>query len=435
MSTTIAEPAVTRSPRPGPSPIIGALKLLASLKLTVVLFSLSLFLVLVGTLAQVDEGVWTVVDRYFRSMFVLVPFKLFFPRSMNVPGVFPFFGGWLLGAALLVNLLAAHLVRFRLTWKRAGILVIHSGIVVLLLSELIAGLYQVEARMTIGEGETVNYVELSRKIELAFTDTSNPDHDAVVAIPGSMLKAGATIQDDRLPVDIEINEFWPNSQMVDADKMPSARDKWKSITGDEWTIIQDKSGTGVETNQAEDAATARLTFKDKKSGQALETRTVSLYFHPNFVLRQKRLAFPPQKVTVDGKPYAFELRPVRDYKPYSLKLFEFKHDKYLGTETPKNFSSKVQVHEPDRGQDREVLISMNAPLRIYEGDPLLRKCETFYQSSFLPPELAGQRGTVLQVVRNPGWLMPYIACGLVTVGMLVHFGMNLVQFLVRRTTK
>jgi hypothetical protein len=40
--------------------------------------------------------------------------------------------------------------------------------------------------------------------------------------------------------------------------------------------------------------------------------------------------------------------------------------------------------------------------------------------------------TSLQVVRNPGWTLPYISCALVALGMLVHFGLHLVQFLMRR---
>ena len=40
--------------------------------------------------------------------------------------------------------------------------------------------------------------------------------------------------------------------------------------------------------------------------------------------------------------------------------------------------------------------------------------------------------TILQVVRNPGWLIPYISCALVAIGMLVHFGIYLTQFLLRR---
>jgi hypothetical protein len=70
-----------------------------------------------------------------------------------------------------------------------------------------------------------------------------------------------------------------------------------------------------------------------------------------------------------------------------------------------------------------VLIYMNEPLR-YQG-------ETFYQSSFLP----GDKGTILQVVRNPGWLMPYIACTMVSLGMIFHFGLHLIGFLRRRAAQ
>ena len=37
-----------------------------SLKLTVVLLVLSMILVFAGTLAQMDKGIWTVMDQYFR---------------------------------------------------------------------------------------------------------------------------------------------------------------------------------------------------------------------------------------------------------------------------------------------------------------------------------------------------------------------------------
>src|SRR5688500_17543637 len=52
-----------------------ALEGLASLRLTVVLFSMSLLLVFWGTWAQVDAGIWTVVNQYFRAALVLIPLR------------------------------------------------------------------------------------------------------------------------------------------------------------------------------------------------------------------------------------------------------------------------------------------------------------------------------------------------------------------------
>src|SRR5947209_15967387 len=102
-------------PKPRPSPLRRALEVAASLKVTVVLFVLSVVLVFSGTLAMMDNGMWSVVKLYFRSFYVLIPFQVFvrlgqvffgFPTNWSVGGGFPFPGGRLLGAALLVNLLA-----------------------------------------------------------------------------------------------------------------------------------------------------------------------------------------------------------------------------------------------------------------------------------------------------------------------------------------
>jgi hypothetical protein len=114
------------------------------------------------------------------------------------------------------------------------------------------------------------------------------------------------------------------------------------------------------------------------------------------------------------------LRPKRKYSDYTILLKRFTHQKFVGTETAKNFQSDVVVVNRKAEDRREVKIWMNHPLR-YEG-------QTFYQASLYPLG----KGTVLQVVRNPGWLLPYIACGMVSIGMLMHFGMHLREFLRRR---
>src|SRR3954454_2485074 len=95
---------------------------LASLRLTVVLFAGSIFLIFVGTLAQKDHDVWEVVNSlYFSRWFALVEFRVFerlaqiFSKTIdwNLAGGFYFPGGKLIGSLLLVNLAAAHSVRFK----------------------------------------------------------------------------------------------------------------------------------------------------------------------------------------------------------------------------------------------------------------------------------------------------------------------------------
>jgi hypothetical protein len=294
---------------------------LASLRLTVALLAMGVFIVLVGTLAQAEMGIETVVNEFFRVRpwgptlgFAWVPFQVFFPESFFKPqpqvgGGFWFPGGWLIGLLMFANLLAAHAIRFttpvrgirlaaglgvialgaaitwlvvasgsesagglqatpllswdvlwrlfqvhvvllgaanlgiagwlhwrsegirrnawiwtaatpitvglaiwalvvpdvsessmRILWqlikatmaslvllagcwivfrKRAGIVLLHAGIGLLMISELLVGLLAVETRMSLGEGETKSWADDIRVVELAVTDPSHPEHDVV----------------------------------------------------------------------------------------------------------------------------------------------------------------------------------------------------------------------------------------------------------------
>jgi hypothetical protein len=124
----------------------------------------------------------------------------------------------------------------------------------------------------------------------------------------------------------------------------------------------------------------------------------------------------PQRFDVAGHTWQMALRPLRYPKPYSITLLEFKHDTYPGTDIPSNFSSKIHLRDLTRGEDRDVLIRMNAPLR-YGG-------ETFYQASFEE----GDQVSILQVVRNPAALTPYVACSLIAAGLIVQFLTHLFAF-------
>src|SRR5262249_48627640 len=182
-----------------------------------------------------------------------------------------------------------------------------------------------------------------------------------------------------------------------------------------------------------DYPSAYVTFKDKKTGKSLGTYLVSLYYTDDALLTQVVFSAPhlgdrPQQVKVDGKTYDVSLRYQRIYTPYTFDLKEFRHDVYEGTRKAKNYSSLVRLTDASNNEDREVKIYMNNPLRYDE--------ETFYQSGVLPLG----KGTVLQVVHNPSsqlpvvyrampWLsLPLLSCILVSIGMIVHFGMKLSSF-------
>ena len=328
------------------SGVLRILRVFASLKLTVVLFALSIFIVLAGTLAQVEKDIWEVVDAYFRmkitvpsnasdmfslgfakeifwSMFAWIDLQIFappafFPEKPVISGGFPFPKGWLIGLVMIVNLFSAHLIRFkvqakgtrlwvglgvivfglaftaaviatgmaneavesrtdgewtalwylllggliavligsialiiylgpdknahrivaacaglicagllgwfvyegqfsgasmRILWqlakataaaeillggcilvfkKRAGIVLLHFGIGLMMLSELLVGVSAVEGQMVITEGQTVNWLQDIRELEVAIIDESNPEQAEVMVIPESRLSSRGT---------------------------------------------------------------------------------------------------------------------------------------------------------------------------------------------------------------------------------------------------
>jgi hypothetical protein len=38
-------------------------------------------------------------------------------------------------------------------------------------------------------------------------------------------------------------------------------------------------------------------------------------------------------------------------------------------------------------------------------------------------------------VRNPSWLLPYVACAMMTLGLVAQFGIHLVAFVQKRRAK
>lgn len=403
------------------------LKPVASLQLTVVLFALSMVLVFFGTVAMTKAGLWTVVDQYFRSGLVWIEFDLirrfgivFFdlPKDGSPwPYAFPFPGGWTLGAAMLVNLTAAHLVRFRLTWKRSGMIVLHAGVILLMLGELVTGLYAVESTMSLKIGEKSDFLDVTREFEISIVDPSDKDTDTTTVVPQRFFQKPGVVQNAALPFDLEVVAYWPNTSSEEFLTKPEGEFVFGIPQGRWYRFKEKEEGLGVDSDSRSDAPSVIVRAKDKETGKDLGQHFLSLWFYPNFDRNKRLFAFAERTVTVGGKTYWLMLRHKRVFRDYTIELLKFEHGVYPGTTIPKDFASTVILREKDGGYEREARIWMNNPLR--HGD------DSLYQHQFFP----GDSGTVLQVVENRGRLIPYISCILVTLGMLIHFGVRLSAFL------
>ena len=328
-------------------------------------------------------------------------------RSARYPVMFrfPFAGGYLVGIVLLINLLAAHFQRFTFSRKKIGIFLTHAGLIFMLIGQLVTDKYQVESNLRLVEGQSKGYSISGSECELVLIDKSRPDTDIVAAIPAVSLEQSTTHQTETLPFEFTILEYYTNSDLGTLGQ--GEENKATRGKGLELAATPRPSVTSLEEVNFP-AAYLRL---KSTGGKELGTWMVSALFGA------LKNPIPEQTFEFDGKEYELALRFTRHYTPYDIELVDFKHDKFQGTEKARNFSSLVIVRDRASGAEREVNIWMNHPLR-YEG-------KTYFQASF-DPENA--KATVLQVVRNPGWVTPYISCAMVGMGMLIQFLTHLFSF-------
>jgi hypothetical protein len=370
---------------------------LTSLKLTLTCLAALMVLVVACTLAQVNLGTFGAVQAYIRSFFVWMP----------VPGtgwsvvVFP--GGALVGLVLGLNLIAAQAKRLELSWAKAGLWVVHAGLILLFVGEFATAALQVESRLAIEEGQTVNWVERQRGLELALVDVSDPAHDDVYGVPESRLSEGDAVAIPGTPLTVNVKRWVVNADLAllpETGAVPGLRGMGARVA------VTERPPVTADDQVNQSVAVVETVAGGKSLGTWLVSNAIN----------------QPETFEHEGRRYQMQLRPGREYLPFSLTLKDFKHDVYTGTDIPKNFSSLVRLSNPARGEDREVLIYMNQPLR-YDG-------KAFYQASFGK----GDTLSVLQVVDNPGWLLPYVSCVLVTVGLLFHFALSLRRGLRRRAS-
>ena len=353
------------------------------------------------------------------------------------------------------------LVGCAVTFKqRAGIVLLHAGIGLMMFSEFFVGQYAEEGRMSITEGQTVNFLRDIRATELAIIDGSKETTDAVTVIPGSRLapkkrafslgNSASVISDAELPFDVHVEKYIKNSdvfrldeagvawslRMIGEPMLQQARMMFRP-TGDETIgsflvskdMISEEQLAEVKTELsrlksenyatkgvgtdfvavavraaagtdggAVDSAAAYVEFREKGGNKSLGKYLVSQW------ATNRDIA---EEIEVDGKKYDVSLRFKREYKPYAMTLKDVRKDDYLGTDTPMNYSSDVLLSEGEQVDGSTLAFDKKVgDFRIWMNNPLRYAGETFYQSSYQADRFGEH--TVLQVVTNTGWMMPYV---------------------------
>jgi hypothetical protein len=384
----------------------------SSLRLTVFLLGFAMMLVFFGTLDQVQEGIYEVQQRYFQSLVAFWRYPVQWPAGKVLQFlVLPMPGGYLLGFVFLLNLGCAHFRYFRLKWSNLGIAAIHAGLVLLLIGQFLSDQFQEDFQMWIDEGSSSDYAEGFFHHELAVIETTLPDRDRVWVMPDRALRSGLEMQNPDWPFSIRVMRYHPNASILQLE--PEQTQGWVAVSAGAGKAHRLGVIERPLVRNPNERNLAVVVVGVYAEGKPVDSWVLSSAFEGQL---------PPQSFEWEGRRFVLSLRFERRHFPFDVQLKEFRHDRYPGTEIPMNFSSEVEVVEHASGERREVLILMNHPMR-HGG-------YTFYQASFAKQDTA----SMLQVVRNPGWLVPYLSCAMVSLGLLFQFSWVLSKALRKRSS-
>lgn len=372
---------------------------LSSLGLSCILFLLLLVLTYLGTLYQVEHGLYEAQRKYFESFFLI-------HRAFGVLPV-PLPGTYLVSIVLCANLVLGALVRARKDWKRLGLWIAHAGIVVLLGGSFAAFQWSDEGHMTLNEHEQADVFESYNEWEITVRETASSGEVDEQVIGQQHLRSGrdVTFAFEAVPFTVSVSGYESNCE-----PRPASVGKTGARVIDGFTL----KSKPINKKQGRNAAGAYITVTETGGGKSHEGILWGWAQHPF-------------RFSAGGKQWDIDMHRRRWTLPFTIVLDKFTHERHPGTMMPKTFRSDVTRIED--GVSQQIEISMNKPMR--------HRGYSFYQSSW-GSDNAGP-GTriysVFSVVRNPADQVPLYACIIITVGLTLYFSLRLASHLRRESKK
>lgn len=334
-------------------------------------------LLVAGTLAQRNMGLYAAHKMFFGSFIVWA-------------GPVPLPGGYMLIGFLALNLAIKFIFNSEWSLRKAGIILSHLGVLVLLAGGLLTALSAKEGFMIIGEGEDSPYIYdyHNRELSIFMGDYAS------MTIPFQNFVNGQN-SIDTLPFNLHVKQVCGNCNIIKREDAPKIEAPLQGMA--RFMALESQA---PETNPEENMAGIGLEISGLDENQN------------GFYIAFEAM---PEPITLTRGKQNYQIMMGRQQRtlPFRLELTDFTRETYPGIDKARAYSSAIIVH--DGNLQWPALISMNSPLR-YKG-------YVFYQSSFEQTEKGEM--TVLSVVENKGRLFPYIGTLLVTTGLLLHIFITL----------
>jgi hypothetical protein len=373
---------------------------------TVVLIFL-LIITLLGTLEQVEHGLFDSTKKYFES-YVVTEVDL---GTWKMPILIP--GGTLLMQILFVNMLCGAVIRIRKNPRTVGVLISHVSILFMLFAGFVSQHFKKDGNMALFEGEKSDefqsYHESVIEIERLQPAPKEGKRTALVIDGGSFQDLsegkGRTFTNKDLPFDLMVMNYEANAEPR---RVKEGEKKWQA---DGYFLQPLPKKTEAELNL--DAAYVKVIDKKTKQEQ------LGIVW---------RAAAAPLTVQVGDEQFSIDLTRRKWKLPFAVRLDKFEREVHPGTERARKFTSHIT--EFTDGREDAKIITMNAPLRD-QGHIL-------FQASFSQDQ--GKSGapvsrSIFAVVWNPADQWPLYSLLAVAAGLLIHMIGQLSRFLKRSTPK
>lgn len=374
----------------------------SSFGLAASIFIFFFFLILFGTLYQVDNGLFEAQQKYFNSMYVIHHIG---------PIAFPLPGGYLLTALLAVNLICGGLIRIRKNIRRPGVIITHIGILILILSAAVTYHFSDRGHMRLYPGDESNvYQSYNDWVIQVGKPASGATLQIIQDTQIANLNAGEsrTFYSDDIPIEITLHGYAQNATPVPVQD---------GATGPEIVDGFRLQALPPEQESEMNVPGAYVTATDKATGE----KTQGLLWG---------LSMEPFTVQSGDVYYTIGFARKSYRTPFVIHVDDFRRRVHAGTNMDASFEADVTKFED--GTEESMTIWMNHPLR--------RRGYTFFQTSWGPSNARPGEPlfTVFEVVRNPADQGPLVACIIISIGFLIHFIQKLAAYMRaearRRTT-
>lgn len=351
---------------------------LAQAEFVFYLMPVLILLLIAGTIAQAEIGLYAAHQKFFASFILWA-------------GPVPLPGGYLILGLLALNLSLKFLFLSEWSFKKSGIILAHLGALVLMIGGLLTALTASEKYMLIPEGEQTPYIYDYHQREMMI------------------------YEDDALKFTIPFQDITLNKRLPLG--LPFEITALKTCENCEIQKREESADYNKDTDYQSMAAFMAL--EPKPADKNPEANLTGLEFEVTNAGDQTGhyIAFEgmpkPIEINADNKNYKIIFGKEQSTLPFSIRLNDFQKQNYAGVDMAKSYASEITIL--DNGIEWPTRIEMNKPLR-YKG-------YTFFQSSFeQTPDL---EITIFSVVKNQGWLFPYIGTGVLGFGLLLHCFLSL----------